>query len=490
MATLSSVTRTPVSNIPLLSRLYTILSLTHMTLHSHLFTYTSSIPITPSDTENYLPSDDPNITNLMVSHYDCAKQHNLRQFNLLNVKQCTEAPSDFQHASVKARAKAKRIKAFKCVAYAKKERKICFQGSVKYRRVDRTVRNHNTLPLPVTLDPLECKNLIRHLNGTNNKILNNLNYNKTFTLLEDRFFQERLEQYQTPFTVYQLNKMYTGTFTFMPADKNWMYDTTKNPYHKCPAHHQFEVNLVSWRLEISEVELTYNDTANVMIIDGHTLPCYFADGFCKPTTKTPFTLVWFNDDFCLIFTLQDFLGRMTKIEDRYWIETDSFVQTPHSSKPKKTSGIKGTEHPYVYAPHTQHPNNPSLSRFEVYPTAQTFCGKPDPLYSTQYSNLFVTYTDGFNMHTGQPNPHSMIDEYISGKIVLDTSNNKFVFPALNVSNNFATIDYDAHINTKIDYSINHVFRSMTVQELNARHTICELERNQLLTILAMSVQNP
>ena len=36
----------------------------------------------------------------------------------------------------------------------------------------------------------------------------------------------------------------------------------------------------------------------------------------------------------------------------------------------------------------------------------------------------------------------------------------------------------------------HVFRSMTVQELNTLHTVCELERNQLLTILAMSVQNP
>ena len=49
--------------------------------------------------------------------------------------------------------------------------------------------------------------------------------------------------------------MYTGTFTFMPADKNYIYDPTQNPYHNCPAHHQFEVNLVSWRLEIAEVEL-------------------------------------------------------------------------------------------------------------------------------------------------------------------------------------------------------------------------------------------
>ena len=94
------------------------------------------------------------------------------------------------------------------------------------------------------------------------------------------------------------------------------------------------------------------------------------------------------------------------------------------------------------------------------------------------------------MQTGQLNPHSMIDEYISGEIVEDNSNNKFVFPALNVSNNFATIEYDAQINTKIDYTINHVFRSMTVQELKTLHTKYELERNQLLTILAMSVQNP
>ena len=196
----------------------------------------------------------------------------------------------------------------------KKERKICFQGSGQYRRVDRNVWNHNTMPLPVTLDPLECKNGIRHLDGTNNKILNNLQYNEIFTLLEDHYFQERLEQFQTPFTVYQLNRIEqnTGTFTFMPADKNWIYDPNKNPYHNCPAHHYFEVNLVSWGLEICEIELTYDDTENVTIIDGHTLPCSFADEFCKPTTKTSFTLVWFSDDFCLKFTLQDFLGRMTK----------------------------------------------------------------------------------------------------------------------------------------------------------------------------------
>ena len=47
------------------------------------------------------------------------------------------------------------------------------------------------------------------------------------------------------------------------------------------------------------------------------------------------------------------------------------------------------------------------------------------------------------------------------------------------SNNFCTVDNDAHIKTKIDYSINHVFISMSIQELNKMHPICELERTQL-----------
>ena len=303
------------------------------------------------------------------------------------MKQCTEAPSNIRHASVKARvyvrAKAKRIKAYKCAAYAKKEGKNCFQGSVKYRRVDRTVWTHNTMPLPVILDPSECKNIIRYLNGTNNKRLNNLYYKKVLTLLEDHYFQEQLEQNPTRFTVYQLNKMYTGTFTFMPADEDWINDSTRNPYHNCPAHHQFAVNLVKWRLDIFEIEHTYVDTENVMIIDGYTLSCYFSDEFCKPTTKTPLTLIWFSDEFCLIFTLLDLIGRMTKIEDRYWIETDSFVLSSHSTKRDATSGIKGRAHPYVHASHRQNPNNPSLPCLKAFPNAQTFCGKPDPLFWTQ-----------------------------------------------------------------------------------------------------------
>ena len=103
------------------------------------------------------------------------------------------------------------------------------------------------------------------------------------------------------------------------------------------------------------------------------------------------------------------------------------------------------------------------------------------------------------MHTGKRNTlqlpqneqyNQLINQLIP-RISIHTQD-KFLFPALNSSNNFATTDYEAHINTKIDYFINHVFKSMSVAEHNTfpLHTNCEVERTQLLTILAMSVKNP
>ena len=155
----------------------------------------------------------------------------------------------------------------------------------------------------------------------------------------------------------------------------------------------------------------------------------------------------------------------------------------------QTERIQGTKFPNVKTPQST-VDNPSLFRFEIYPIAQNFCGEPDPLYSTQYEHIFVTYLDGFDMNTGQPRPHSMIDQRISGQMQYDNTNKKLIFLALSISNNFATLDYDAHINTKDDFTIYHVFKSMSVQELNTLHTVCELERTQLLTIFAMSVKNP
>ena len=61
-------------------QLLVYISLCNIPLYSH------AISIELPDTDNYLPPDDQNIINLMVSRYGCEKQHNLRQFILVYVK--------------------------------------------------------------------------------------------------------------------------------------------------------------------------------------------------------------------------------------------------------------------------------------------------------------------------------------------------------------------------------------------------------------------
>ena len=171
---------------------------------------TSSVPkADTSNPENHISEQDPNILNLMVSHYDCAKQNNLRQFSLLNVEQCKQAPSDIQHtrtqATVYVRAKAKRIKAFKCEAYVKTEKVWCSQTYGSSRRYDRLHWDQNTLELPKTLDPIECKNLIRYLKATDSMELNNNNIQSSFSFFDDSDYQHRVERLQQPFRVEKLN---------------------------------------------------------------------------------------------------------------------------------------------------------------------------------------------------------------------------------------------------------------------------------------------
>ena len=69
----------------------------------------------------------------------------------------------------------------------------------------------------------------------------------------------------------------------MSVDKTWMNKKGHNKYSSC-GYKQHELLLKSWKLTISEIEITYDDKENKMIYDGHTLPCLHTDGYCKPTT--------------------------------------------------------------------------------------------------------------------------------------------------------------------------------------------------------------
>ena len=419
------------NNIPF--KLY-IVYILHVVKYAYIIhiVHSTSVPkVDTTNQENHISEQDPNNLNLMVSHYDCAKQNNLRQFSLLNVEPCKQAPSDIQHtktqATVYVRAKAKRIKAFKCEAYIKTEEVWCSQTFSSSRRYDRLQRGQNTLEIPKILDPIECKNMIRYLNATDSNELNNYNIQNSISFFDDRDYQNKIEQIQQPFRVEKLNAWQIGTFVYDEHYQDWIVNFTQIYYSRCRSHREHLITRKSWKLRITNAEITYDDRNNQMIHDGYILPCYHSDGFCKPTTRTPYPLTWFDEKFCLIFRLQEFIGKMTRNKDRYWIETDNFIESSNITQNLQTEGIQGTKYPNVKTPQST-VANPSLSRFEMYPIAQTFCGKPEPLYSTQYEDIFVTYLDGFDMSNGQPRPHSIIDQKTSEKYNLILLIKNIFFP--------------------------------------------------------------
>ena len=76
--------------------------ITYIVYLIHLANTTSVPKADTTNTENHISPQDPIILNLMISHYDWAKQINLRQFSLLNVEPCKQAPSDIQHTKTRA----------------------------------------------------------------------------------------------------------------------------------------------------------------------------------------------------------------------------------------------------------------------------------------------------------------------------------------------------------------------------------------------------
>ena len=177
------------------------------------------------------------------------------------------------------------------------------------------------------LDPTECKLAIRHLNGTANAQLNFYNYNNSFTFFDDMKKQQLLEKYQPRFRITRLNTYHYCTFAYVQISDhvlNLKYDAT----NVCRNKHEYIIEKDRWSLTVREVELTYDENENTIIYNGHTLPCLHDDGFCHPTIISTYTIVWFPGDLCLIFSIHSFVERMSKIGNRFSLETERFLKNP------------------------------------------------------------------------------------------------------------------------------------------------------------------
>ena len=52
---------------------------------------------------------------------------------------------------------------------------------------------------------------------------------------------------------------------------------------------------------------------------------------------------------------------------------------------------------------------------------------------------------------------------------------------------FGAIQYDIHLDMKLNYTISRIFQELSLSELETLHHFCELERTQFLQSLALAV---
>ena len=135
----------------------------------------------------------------------------------------------------------------------------------------------------------------RFLNATDRNELNNYNIQSSFSFFDDSDYQNKIEQVQQSFRVKRLNAWHIGTFVYDTHYQDWLVNFTQNSYSRCRSDREHLITRKNWKLRITNAKITYDGKNNQMILDGYILPCSHSDGFCKPTTKTHYTLRWFDE---------------------------------------------------------------------------------------------------------------------------------------------------------------------------------------------------
>ena len=134
------------------------------------------------------------------------------------------------------------------------------------------------------------------------------------------------------------------------------------------------------------------------------------------------------------------------------------------------------------------------------------CGKPIPLFITNFDDLFVSFTGGFDMNSGKTvisknniNYYKMqvgTDNKIRVKSFYETPINELVsnqhFGNLaQIFENFREdiIDYDAHIRMKNNSMMYKVYRDLEQFYFLILQNMCELRRTQIQMINALFYEN-
>ena len=128
--------------------------------------------------------------------------------------------------------------------------------------------------------------MIRYLNAIDSNEIDNYNIQSSFSFFDDNDYQNKIERVQQ-LRVNKLNAWHIGTFVYDEHYQDWIVNFTQNYYSRCRSDREHLITRQSWKLRVTNAEITYDDKNNQMIHDGYILPSYHSDGICKRTTRTP-----------------------------------------------------------------------------------------------------------------------------------------------------------------------------------------------------------
>ena len=205
---------------------------------------------------------------------------------------------------------------------------------------------------------------------------------------------------------------------------------------------------------------------------GLILPCALEELGCETTSLDPYAYIWDYPDNCVLSILRTEDVNMVKQDRKYYV----------------ISGKDST----------------SKFVFEVKNNPQKHCGKPTPIYQTNYDSLYMArLSEGFDMDTGrnlgrEKNGATKILQYLGPREKNDFGQLYAHNPKLEGTqfkqeekpDSYLNMDYEMHLGTKIDYLFFQSSRLLQATEIQLLQNQCEQERTQILTNLMLALENP
>ena len=330
-----------------------------------------------------------------VSHFDCSSTTENSLYAINQVRPCHITPEELESskATITLYTKhfRKELNATKCRIQHQREK--WHRGHLDHSSIDHTIAG---ITSDLIISPEHCRTLAK---GTS------IN-------LQGHWIRA---EWDTKTTVVNVSGDPTASDRNHCKTKSWISRDT------------FIIHMQKTTLNVTM------EIGKVLSDMGLILPCALEELGCETTSLKPYAYIWDYPDNCLLSVLRKEEVNMVKEDTRYY----DFSGKDSTSK-------------FV---------------FEVKNNPQKHCGKPTPIYPTNYDTLYMArLSGGFDMDSGrnlgrEKNEATKILQYLGPRTKNDFGQLYAHNPQLEGTQlqqaddpkSYLNMDYEMHIETKIDY---------------------------------------